>query len=365
MLPASTACRPAARSRRQARVAVVDLPLLPVMARTGSPAALIAAMNSSEVVVTAMPRAAAIASSGWVRRIPGERTRRSTSARAAVIASPVTTRRVSGTVAGGGSRSAKTSGGGAPRRARVSQVERPSAPAPKMPTRRSASVEIVGESIAPAGGEAVDGARGELAADLLLRVFEGGGDGVAEPAQRRQRGIGLAPAGEPQGGGDLARSADAIPRLVVAEAEQGAHHRQVLGRGQRAGAEDRRHALGVEPGREHDGGEDTLGAAAAPATGGAGALLAEVGVAGGHGAEPAGIGGEEAGDAQLAERPQQAEVDRHAAEVAALPGLEQLFEAQALAPLVVDLDAAGDEVAGEALRSLAATISPKPPATAT
>ena len=58
-----------------------------------------------------------------------------------------------------------------------------------------------------------------------------------------------------------------------------------------------------------------------------------------------GYRGEGPGDAQLAQRPQQAEVDRRALQVAALPLLEHPLEAEALAPLVVDLDAVHHHVA--------------------
>src|SRR3954471_21462177 len=296
MLPARTAGRPASRSTRQVSVEVVDFPLLPVIPITGRPAARTSARKRLTLVVTSTPRRAASTRSGWSRRMPGERTSRSTPSRAAAIPEPIARSRSSGTVPGAGGSSRKTRGGRPPQRRIASQTERPSAPAPKTPTRRSVSFEIPVKDIGPVGRDAVMGTHGQLAADQLVGIVEAGGDLLGEPAQRRQIGIRVAPGGEPEGGGDLVRRAHAVPRLVIPLAQELAHPGEILRVRERIDAEDVRQRRVVQPRGEQDGSEHALGAVAAPAAAEA-PLEPEVGVARGHGAEPLWIRGEGLGDA--------------------------------------------------------------------
>src|SRR4051794_24980264 len=220
------------------RVEVVDFPLLPVIPITGSPAARTSARKRLTLVVTSIPRRPASTRSGWPRRMPGERTSRSIPSRAAAIPGPMARSRSSGTVPGAGGSSRKTMGGRPPQRRIASQTERPSAPAPKTPTRRSVSFEIPVKDIGPVGRDAVMGAHGQLAADQLVGIGEARGDLLGKPAQRRQVGIRVAPGGEPEGGGDLVRRSHTVPRLVIPLAQELAHPGEVLGIRQRIDAED-------------------------------------------------------------------------------------------------------------------------------
>src|SRR3954451_4527511 len=232
------------------RVEVVDFPLLPVIPITGSPAARTSARKRLTLVVTSIPRRAAATRSGWPRRMPGERTSRSTPSRAAAIpepSPPITRSRSSGTVPGAGGSSRKTRGVRPPQRRIASQTERPSAPAPKTPTRRSVSFEIPVKDIGPVGRDAVKGAHGQLAADQLVGIGEARGDLLGEPAQRRQVGIRVAAGGEPEGGGEIVRRSHTLPRLVIPLAQELAHPGEVLGIRQRIDAEDVRERRIVQP----------------------------------------------------------------------------------------------------------------------